>query len=122
MSKFIHLTVDHLRHGRVVHYKAGDVLTIAFKQNIAGFGVRFAPLQSYQSWNLRTVNSSVGLTTYAPSQAFSLDGIHLEFVSPGDEGLEIVPHRSGKQLIIHTTNAGVLQRRTRAHKSYAPPQ
>lgn len=122
MPKFIHLTADHLRHGRVVHYKAGDVLTIAFKRTITGFGVRFAPLQSHQSWNLRSVNSSVGLNTYAPSQAFTLDGIHLEFVSPGDEGLEIVPHRSGKQLIVHATHEGILQRSTRAHKSYAPPQ
>jgi hypothetical protein len=121
MPKFINLDINHLTQHRVVHYEAGDVLSIAYHKSLKGFGLRFGPIQNFEAWNLRSFNSSVGLDTYAPSQHFELDGVALELKSAGDESLELTPYRSGNMLIIRAAHAGSLQARSSNVKAYQPP-
>lgn len=121
MSRFIKIDNRHIVPGRVVKFDAGDVISILFKKEVTGFGLHFAPIQDNQAFNIRSINSSVGLDTYAPSQRFQLDGNHIQIHSSGDETIEVSPHRSGKQLFIMTKHHGNITHATKHLNHYKPP-
>jgi hypothetical protein len=121
MPKFINLDIDHLSPHRVIRYKAGDIITITYRHDVSGFGLRFAPLQDNEAWNLRSINSSVGLDTYAPSQRFTIDKKPFELISKGDETIELLHGIDGKTLIIQTIHDGVLAHASPQKATYAPP-
>ena len=121
MIQVRHLAVHHLHPHRVIHYRAGEVLEIAFGRKLRGFGVHFAPIESHAAWKLRIANSGVGLQTYAQSQRFSLDDYPLRLESAGDETIEVSPHRSGHVLRIIPEHSGILQADTPPAKAYRPP-
>ncbi len=68
MPKFININSSHIVAGRKVHFKKDDVINISFQKEVSGFGLHFSPIAENQAFNLRSINSSVGLDTYAPSQ------------------------------------------------------
>jgi alpha-D-xyloside xylohydrolase len=70
---------------------------------------------------LRSINSSIGLDTYAPSQRFSLDNKPFEIVSKGDETLELLDGPEGKTLIIQTIHDGILKPASPLLPTYSPP-
>ena len=122
MTKNINIDIENIVHGRVIHYDAGDTITIFYRKELSGFGLRFGPILEHQSWSLRSFNSSVGPNTYAPNQRFKLDGKSLSLNSRGDETIEVIPHRSGHNLIIRAENPGQLYIDQTHHHSYLPPK
>lgn len=121
MAKFIHINVDDFTPRKEVAYEAGDVISIYYKNSLSGFGLHFAPVLDHQAWNIRSVNSSVGLDTYAPSQNFKLDGKSLTLVSAGNETIETTPFRNGHHLTIRAAGKGLLKVRNDRPKAYSPP-
>lgn len=122
MPKFINLDINHLTPHRTVRYEVGDVLSIFYRNSLKGFGLRFGPIQDFEAWNLRSINSSIGLDTYAPSQLFEVDGTNLQLISAGDESIETAPYRSGHLLTIRAAHSGILRSQTSKLKAYKPPE
>ncbi len=122
MPKFININSSHIVAGRKVHFKKDDVINISFQKEVSGFGLHFSPIAENQAFNLRSINSSVGLDTYAPSQRFRLDKIRLRIVSRGDETIEVSPYRSGKRLSMRAKYDGYLTHDSTKIRSYKPPQ
>lgn len=121
MPRFININNSHLVAGRKIHFKKDDVVNISFQKEVSGFGLHFSPITESQAFNLRSVNSSIGLDTYAPSQRFALDKNKLRIFSKGDETIEISSHRSGKKLSIRAKHDGYLTHDSNRIKSYKPP-
>jgi len=121
MAKFIHISAEDFTPRKEVQYEAGDVISIYYKNSFSGFGLHFAPVLDYQAWNIRSINSSVGLDTYAPSQNFKIDGKSLCLVSAGNETIETMPFRNGHHLIIRAANSGIIKTRGDHPKAYTPP-
>jgi len=121
MPKFIKIDNNHIAPGRIVRFTEGDIISISFQNKLSGFGLHFAPFQNHQAFNIRSINSSVGLDTYAPSQRFTLDENRIRIYSGGDETIEVAPYRSGSQLVIRAKHGGYLAHDKRSLNHYKPP-
>jgi len=121
MSDFINVDLDKIS-SKGIEYSDGDVLSIFYKHSLSGFGLRFGPILDHQAWNIRSINSAVGLDTYAPSQDFELDDVNLRLISAGNETIETQPYRDGHHLIIRAAGKGQLVVHKRDLQAYTPPQ
>ncbi len=88
---------------------------------LQGFGVHFAPFRAGDAWRLRVRDSPVGLMSYAPSQAFEINGIALGITSPGDELVEFDPVDRRGFIRVTAAREGVLRARVPG-MPYAAPE
>ncbi len=121
MNEHLSHVLDALRAGEELELAPRTAVELPHLDSLQGFGVHFAPFRAGDAWRLRVRDSPVGLMSYAPSQAFEIDGLELSITSRGDELVEFEPVDSPGCIRITAAREGVLRARS-PEVPYAAPE